>query len=116
MTSANRLRTTSVAKITRLRNPSLFFLKRRQARREGETCAGDAAAGGIAAAPPPWVWPAALGSAMSCGLVELDTGVHPDVHEVADQFGEQADQREEVQRAEHHRVVAPDHAFIRQQA
>src|SRR5690348_10231768 len=56
-----------------------------------------------------------LGGA-SGGLIKPDTRVHPDVAEVADQFGHKANQREEVKRSEHDRVVAADDALVTQKA
>src|SRR6185503_3072199 len=45
----------------------------------------------------------------------LHSWIGPDIAKVADQVGEQADQREDEQRAEHHGVITPDHRLVREQ-
>src|SRR3569832_2232258 len=92
MSSANRLANTKVQKITRLANPSRCALIRRQALAAG-LC---------------------LGALVE--LVEFATRVHPDVAQVADELGDESDQREEKERSHHHRVIAPDDAVVAEKA
>ena len=47
--------------------------------------------------------------------VEFDARIHPNVTQVRHQPRHQADEGKQIQRAQHHRVVAADHAFIAQQ-
>src|SRR5690349_4254097 len=111
MTSASRLSATRITNSTRLTKPSRLRLKRSQARRLGERLplpckGGGGGVSGRRGAP----------SSGAVTSIEFDTRVYPDVTEVADQFGEQADQGKEVQRSEHHWVVPPDHALVAEEA
>ena len=57
-----------------------------------------------------------IGAIGAFGLVKLHARVHPHITEVADELGDQPDQREQIQRAQHHGVVAADHALVAEQA
>src|SRR3989344_2463393 len=52
----------------------------------------------------------------SFGLVKLHARVHPHITKIADELGDQPDQCEQIQGAQHHRVVATDHTLIAEQA
>src|SRR3954470_19836523 len=47
-------------------------------------------------------------STLDLSTLEIDPRISEDVHQVTDQIEDQADQREEVERSEHHRIVTVD--------
>ena len=47
--------------------------------------------------------------------LEIDARIDPGVGEVGDQVHHQPDQREDVERREHHRIVAVEHALEAEQ-
>ena len=83
---------------TRLMNPKRWRRKRRHARTDGET-------EGSTEASVCGIWTVVMGS------VEFDTGIDPHVTEVADELGDQANEREQIQSAQHHGIVATHHAL-----
>src|SRR4051812_48761507 len=99
--------TTSVQKTTRLTNPRRLRRKRRQARALGLCEAAWTAAGvGAGMAPPVAVW---------SGSIKFDSGIDPDITQIRNQFGDEADQREDEERAEHDGIVAADDALVAEQ-
>src|SRR3977135_2867721 len=47
---------------------------------------------------------------------EIDARIDPRISEIRDQVNDQADQRENIEIGEHHRIVAVEHALEAQQA
>src|SRR5271156_2091660 len=113
ISSANRLTPNSTRKIHSDQKPRRLARKLRSRRRisgvsrtpSRRSAGADGATGSRAAVP-----------ALDIPAFKIDPRIGDDIHEVADQVEEQAEQGEEIQRAEHHRVVAIDRRFEAQQA
>src|SRR5436190_24097618 len=60
--------------------------------------------------------PAARSTTSDLPGFEIDAGIDPHIGEVRDQVHDERDQREDKQGAEHHRVVAIQHALEAEQA
>src|SRR4051812_7929350 len=84
--------------------PSLFRRKRRHARAAG---LWDAAGTGAAAG---------TFGACTTASIELDTGIGADIAQIAQKFGNEADQREDVKGPKDDRIVAADDAFVTEKA
>src|SRR5579872_3841972 len=111
MNSANRVMPKSARKIHSDQNPRRLARKLRSRRRTS----------GLSLMPSTrlsseGVASGAATTALDLSTLKIDPRIGHDVHEIADQVEQQAEQREEVERTEHHRIVAVDRGFEAQQA
>src|ERR1700722_3709962 len=105
ISSANRLSPNKAKKIHSDQKPRRLARKLRKRRRVSgvsrtpRTRSAGAAGAAVSRAAVP---------ALDIPAFKIDPRIGHDIHEIADQIEEQAEQGEEIQRAKHHRIIAID--------